>query len=504
MLKDMGVKSLLRSKLLIPIFAALLLFSVASGARAANICVGCASAGAGCDVLVGSVGAAMGLANTNVTAFDNIKVAFGTYPESFPGIPIVGILAPDTIEISGAWNPADCSTQEMTIIPSNRTTTINAAAASNIFNVIAILFPLQLSVEGFTLTGGVGLGGVIGGAIDMISAILGSFTLTATNNVFVNNNTLVGGAISMLTVGILSNGTGLLDNNLCFDNTAFIGGCLNTISAIGAFSFYQGRNNIMAQNTAILGGAQGFTSILAAGSVERTRNNTVADNVGIVGGGDFQLNVPTATNSHNSVSDMTISNRTGANLGNNSAVIGLLGIITIRVSRAVNLGRNAAGDTLPVGGGAYTGLTASGPCDGVGANSLGSESSSAVQFVDNGGFDYNLPDGSPCNTAGVKDNLAGEAPFPTTDYKGVVRDASIGAAENAVATPTPTPTPTGTPTPTPGTPTPTPTPGGGGGGGSCNTLVGPVQVGSAMANVLIPLIPVAFAFGVRAIRRRKK
>ena len=73
-------------------------------------------------------------------------------------------------------------------------------------------------------------------------------------------------------------------------------------------------------------------------------------------------------------------------------------------------------------------------------------------------------------------------------------------------TPTPTPTPVGTPTPTPdGTPTPTPTGGGGGTtSGSCNTLVGPVQVGSAMANVLIPLIPVAFAFGVRAIRRRKK
>jgi len=72
----------------------------------------------------------------------------------------------------------------------------------------------------------------------------------------------------------------------------------------------------------------------------------------------------------------------------------------------------------------------------------------------------------------------------------------------------PLPSPTPTPTPTPSitiSPTPTPTPTGGGGtSSSCLTLVGPVQAGSAMANVLIPLIPVAFAFGVRAIRRRKK
>jgi len=72
--------------------------------------------------------------------------------------------------------------------------------------------------------------------------------------------------------------------------------------------------------------------------------------------------------------------------------------------------------------------------------------------------------------------------------------------------PTPTPTPTGSPSPSP-TPTPTPTPTStrtGDGNGCGNTLAGPVQAGSAMANVLIPLIPVAFAFGVRALRRRKK
>lgn len=83
-------------------------------------------------------------------------------------------------------------------------------------------------------------------------------------------------------------------------------------------------------------------------------------------------------------------------------------------------------------------------------------------------------------------------------------DASIGTSDDFT-----TPTPTGgTPTPTPGTPTPvtpspTPTNTGGGGGGSCAIAGSPVQLGTAFANVLIPLVPVAFAFGVRAARRRR-
>jgi len=74
---------------------------------------------------------------------------------------------------------------------------------------------------------------------------------------------------------------------------------------------------------------------------------------------------------------------------------------------------------------------------------------------------------------------------------------------------TPTPTPTVTPTAPPVTPTPIPTPTpsptqGPGGSGSCAIAGSPVQLGTALANVLIPLVPVAFAFGVRAVRRRKK
>ena len=70
---------------------------------------------------------------------------------------------------------------------------------------------------------------------------------------------------------------------------------------------------------------------------------------------------------------------------------------------------------------------------------------------------------------------------------------------NDFAPPTPTPTPTTAPSPTP-TPTTAPS---GGGGGCAIAGVSPVQLGTAMANVLIPLIP-AFAIGYRILRRRAR
>jgi hypothetical protein len=91
-------------------------------------------------------------------------------------------------------------------------------------------------------------------------------------------------------------------------------------------------------------------------------------------------------------------------------------------------------------------------------------------------------------------------------------DALIPSEDFSPSTPTPTPTDTPTATPTQGPttapptlgPTATPTGGGGGGSSSCSIAASPVQLGTALANVLIPLVPVAFAFGVRAVRRRKK
>ena len=82
-------------------------------------------------------------------------------------------------------------------------------------------------------------------------------------------------------------------------------------------------------------------------------------------------------------------------------------------------------------------------------------------------------------------------------------DDSIGISDD-FSSPTPTTGPTTPPTSTPPvTPSPTPTNTGGGGGGSCAIAGAPVQLGTAFANVLIPLVPVAFAFGVRAARRRR-
>lgn len=82
-------------------------------------------------------------------------------------------------------------------------------------------------------------------------------------------------------------------------------------------------------------------------------------------------------------------------------------------------------------------------------------------------------------------------------------DDSIGISDD-FSTPTPTggPTTSAPPvTPPPSTTPPTNRPNGG--GGSCAIAGSPVQLGTAFANVLIPLVPVAFAFGVRAARRRR-
>lgn len=88
-----------------------------------------------------------------------------------------------------------------------------------------------------------------------------------------------------------------------------------------------------------------------------------------------------------------------------------------------------------------------------------------------------------------------------------IDDALVASENFNPVTPTPTPTITPTPPPPTETPTPTPTPSPTqrpSGSSSCAIAASPVQLGTALANVLIPLVPVAFAFGVRAVRRRKK
>lgn len=84
-------------------------------------------------------------------------------------------------------------------------------------------------------------------------------------------------------------------------------------------------------------------------------------------------------------------------------------------------------------------------------------------------------------------------------------DEALILSDNFVGPPTsapPTTAPTLGPPTTPPTLSPTNNPGGG--NGSCAIAGNPVQLGTAFANVLIPLVPVAFVFGIRAMRRRKK
>jgi hypothetical protein len=125
---------------------------------------------------------------------------------------------------------------------------------------------------------------------------------------------------------------------------------------------------------------------------------------------------------------------------------------------------------------------------------------------------------SPSEVSDALRNTAVDLGPPGTDNTfGSGRIDAFAAVQSVVQqaqpTPTPTPTPSPTPTPTPSpspTPTPTPTPSSTGGGGASTssssggcTVAGPVQLRTAMANILIPLVLV-IAVGFRAIRRRKK
>ena len=130
----------------------------------------------------------------------------------------------------------------------------------------------------------------------------------------------------------------------------------------------------------------------------------------------------------------------------------------------------------------------------------------AKEDMGTAGLDFNPDTGFGFIQADAAIQQLSPTPIPTS-----TPTPTPTATPSPAPTPTPTPSPSPTPTPTPTpTPSPTPTPTGGGGGnfgskGSCTTIAGaaPVQLGTAMANILIPLIP-AVAIGFRMIRRRKK
>src|SRR3990172_7213328 len=195
----MNGKKLL-SYIYLPLLVVGIFLLVGSGARATTFCVGCGAPGAGCGAIAPSIGAAVAAANGNAVAFDTIRVAPGTYIESFPGIPIIGIFpASDTIRIQGGWDIAACSVRADVMNLANRNTAVNAGLASNIFNAIGFFDAIHLEVSGFTLLLGTGLGGAIGGAISTIS-LVSTVILDVFDNILVANNTIVGGAIRVITL----------------------------------------------------------------------------------------------------------------------------------------------------------------------------------------------------------------------------------------------------------------------------------------------------------------
>ncbi len=83
-------------------------------------------------------------------------------------------------------------------------------------------------------------------------------------------------------------------------------------------------------------------------------------------------------------------------------------------------------------------------------------------------------------------------------------DEAIVASEDFIIIPTLGPTLPPTTPPTLGPTLPPTNPPSKKSSGSCAIAASPVELGSGLANVLIPLVPVAFVFGVRALRRKKK
>ncbi len=109
------------------------------------------------------------------------------------------------------------------------------------------------------------------------------------------------------------------------------------------------------------------------------------------------------------------------------------------------------------------------------------------------GFDFISGAGRINAFAAVESVAAGPTAPPTT------------APPTATPGPTTSPGPTATPTPPlpDGTPSPTPASSDATSNGGCSIANGPIQIRTAVANLLIPLIPVASAFALRARRKKK-
>ncbi len=129
-----------------------------------------------------------------------------------------------------------------------------------------------------------------------------------------------------------------------------------------------------------------------------------------------------------------------------------------------------------------------------------------ISFIDDYGPPYRALAAATDLAVGIWDDLetftsCGDTPVC---FLRLGIDEAVVASEDFIIIPTLGPTLPPTTPPTLGPTLPPTNPPSKKSSGSCAIAASPVELGSGLANVLIPLVPVAFVFGVRALRRKKK
>ncbi len=129
-----------------------------------------------------------------------------------------------------------------------------------------------------------------------------------------------------------------------------------------------------------------------------------------------------------------------------------------------------------------------------------------ISFIDDYGPPYRALAAATDTAVGIWDDLetftsCGDTPVC---FLRLGIDEAVVASEDFIIIPTLGPTLPPTTPPTLGPTLPPTNPPSKKSSGSCAIAASPVELGSGLANVLIPLVPVAFVFGVRRLRRKKK
>jgi hypothetical protein len=354
----------------------------------------------------------------------------------------------------------------------------------------------------------------------------------------ITNSTISGNSASGFGGGVFNNDTLIITNSTISDNSAqFGGGVLNaegstanltdsTISGNSASGFGGGgvynlfyatltlTNSTISDNSAQNAGGGVFNSGGTATLINSTISGNSAQNIG---GGVFNSSFFTYNYDHIpgtlTLTNSTISGNSASNGGggvfNNTYALLILNRTLISGNTAstgpeINNQDDVTANNFNLFGyssdDGVTGFTP-GATDMVPGVELNAILDTAL--ADNGGSTqtHALVSGSP-----ALDAVTTGCPPPATDQRGVTRPqgtrCDIGAFElqsSPIATPTPTPTSTATPTPA-ATPTPGPPDRGSNGSSGCS-IAQSLESGSALTNLLLPLLPI-FAFGVKYLRRK--